>query len=545
MSATTPPRDDCGGGPCIQGVQGEDVPQACGGVRRVGWFRKVQSFAEGEPGGIIIRKEAIRPTGARRSHPVTKEEEMEAQQIRIVFDGPPGPESGRFVEVEDMDGCSLSVGDWRPIEGTEYWGLYIDDPREIARLTACMKRAGLECFDRDGTPEQVADHMHKISASSLASEAALKLEVARLTSKTYCAYCGAEFALDDNAASAVSAHIAACDKHPMRQLRSNLATAILNCQKYELLFLERDLELAAAKAEVEQLRAAIFEPGGWEERCKKDEGEVRRLQEEIRLITAPRESVGAVIAQLRADLAAGQAHRGDPCVYCGTPHDDVAIGPCPANRDVLREQRDTAHTALATARRDGNRNACDLCHCCGEQHHDGGEPGEHVEARIAKLEAERAQAMKELSPACAGETLVGAIRNLQQAYISAQGNADTLEARLEVVVRAANNVLRWVIGGPGRDDLVAALSSPTIAPLVARRDAEQVVVKAAQRFSGAHATCRLCATEETFGGFPKAFSEQMQALKALRTALAALDRPKLTGKYVDTDRVRTFTQEQP
>lgn len=23
------------------------------------------------------------------------------------------------------------------------------------------------------------------------------------------------------------------------------------------------------------------------------------------------------------------AHRGDPCIYCGTPHDEVEIGPCP------------------------------------------------------------------------------------------------------------------------------------------------------------------------------------------------------------------------
>ncbi len=24
-----------------------------------------------------------------------------------------------------------------------------------------------------------------------------------------------------------------------------------------------------------------------------------------------------------------QHHFGDPCIYCGTPHDDVEIGPCP------------------------------------------------------------------------------------------------------------------------------------------------------------------------------------------------------------------------
>jgi len=30
----------------------------------------------------------------------------------IVFDGPPGPVSGRFVEVEDESGASINVGEW-------------------------------------------------------------------------------------------------------------------------------------------------------------------------------------------------------------------------------------------------------------------------------------------------------------------------------------------------------------------------------------------------------------------------------------------------
>jgi len=32
--------------------------------------------------------------------------------IDIVFDGPPGPESGRFVEVEDGNGHSINAGEW-------------------------------------------------------------------------------------------------------------------------------------------------------------------------------------------------------------------------------------------------------------------------------------------------------------------------------------------------------------------------------------------------------------------------------------------------
>jgi len=44
--------------------------------------------------------------------------------INIVFDGPPGPESGRFVEVETDDGKSINAGQW--IERSDgFWVLRI------------------------------------------------------------------------------------------------------------------------------------------------------------------------------------------------------------------------------------------------------------------------------------------------------------------------------------------------------------------------------------------------------------------------------------
>ncbi len=44
--------------------------------------------------------------------------------VDIVFDGPPGPESGRFVEVENAQGKSISFGEW--IERPDgYWALRI------------------------------------------------------------------------------------------------------------------------------------------------------------------------------------------------------------------------------------------------------------------------------------------------------------------------------------------------------------------------------------------------------------------------------------
>ncbi len=46
------------------------------------------------------------------------------QAINIVFDGPPAPEGGRFVEVETDDGHSISIGQW--LERSDgYWALRI------------------------------------------------------------------------------------------------------------------------------------------------------------------------------------------------------------------------------------------------------------------------------------------------------------------------------------------------------------------------------------------------------------------------------------
>ena len=53
------------------------------------------------------------------------------QPINIIFDGPPGPESGRFVEVETDDGKSINAGEW--IERKDgLWALRITElPNKI------------------------------------------------------------------------------------------------------------------------------------------------------------------------------------------------------------------------------------------------------------------------------------------------------------------------------------------------------------------------------------------------------------------------------
>src|SRR5579872_475970 len=52
--------------------------------------------------------------------------------VDIVFHGPPSPESGRFVEVENQHGRSVDVGEWvRRADG--FWALRIS-PSDITAL---------------------------------------------------------------------------------------------------------------------------------------------------------------------------------------------------------------------------------------------------------------------------------------------------------------------------------------------------------------------------------------------------------------------------
>ena len=49
--------------------------------------------------------------------------------INIIFDGPPGHDSPRFVEVETDDGKSISIGEW--IQDGNYWKLRIAELPKI------------------------------------------------------------------------------------------------------------------------------------------------------------------------------------------------------------------------------------------------------------------------------------------------------------------------------------------------------------------------------------------------------------------------------
>lgn len=45
------------------------------------------------------------------------------QELHIIFDGPPGPEAGRFVEVETRFGHSVNVGEWK--QRGKFWVLVL------------------------------------------------------------------------------------------------------------------------------------------------------------------------------------------------------------------------------------------------------------------------------------------------------------------------------------------------------------------------------------------------------------------------------------
>ncbi len=54
---------------------------------------------------------------------------MNGELLDVVFDGPPSHEPGRFVEVENMDGASVRVGEWID-RGDGYWALRLRVIRE-------------------------------------------------------------------------------------------------------------------------------------------------------------------------------------------------------------------------------------------------------------------------------------------------------------------------------------------------------------------------------------------------------------------------------
>lgn len=59
---------------------------------------------------------------------------MKRLPINIIFDGAPGPVSGRFVEVELDSGESIRAGEW--IQKGKFWALRI---KELPKKQPCKQ----------------------------------------------------------------------------------------------------------------------------------------------------------------------------------------------------------------------------------------------------------------------------------------------------------------------------------------------------------------------------------------------------------------------
>jgi len=65
----------------------------------------------------------------------SEESMSKTQQVDIVFDGPPGPTAGRFVEAENAKGEGVSVGEW----------VKRDDGYWVLRLQAVVEPPSRPC----------------------------------------------------------------------------------------------------------------------------------------------------------------------------------------------------------------------------------------------------------------------------------------------------------------------------------------------------------------------------------------------------------------
>lgn len=82
------------------------------------------------------------------------------------------------------------------------------------------------------------------------------------TGKTYCAYCGAEYPLDDNAATQVGEHIKTCEKHPMRavEARAEAAEAQAATLTREVSILRKAVEVAISDLSEAQGEWVLVDP---------------------------------------------------------------------------------------------------------------------------------------------------------------------------------------------------------------------------------------------------------------------------------------------
>ena len=135
---------------------------------------------------------------------------------------------------------------------------------EIARLTSALVVAINERDtalidwtterDRADAFQRAIKSADNAVVAAVARAERAEAEVAAMKSKTYCAYCGKEYAIDTDALL-VAEHIATCDRHPMRVVEIDLDAALARVREVEEerdRLMESEAELAKRLAESER-----------------------------------------------------------------------------------------------------------------------------------------------------------------------------------------------------------------------------------------------------------------------------------------------------
>ena len=71
------------------------------------------------------------------------------QVVDILFDGPPGPEGPRFIEVESPPGHSINFGEWVEREGALWAIRFQNESKEASRLCTAMEEARKDAEARE------------------------------------------------------------------------------------------------------------------------------------------------------------------------------------------------------------------------------------------------------------------------------------------------------------------------------------------------------------------------------------------------------------
>jgi len=106
--------------------------------------RFAESETDGVKNAVFVTQYHIIPS--HQWEAITRAAELEQSQsaqgdfIDIVFDGPPGPNPGRFVEVENSKGASIRFGEW----------VHREDGRWVLRIQSAPTTTPV--LDDDGNP---------------------------------------------------------------------------------------------------------------------------------------------------------------------------------------------------------------------------------------------------------------------------------------------------------------------------------------------------------------------------------------------------------